>query len=144
MPRGGHNKKSTYLKVLQGTLRKDRTNPKAPKLVRSIPSPSRGLVVEAKREFMKLAAILDEMGILSKADSGELENLALVRVQIKYAQKKLFKQTETKEFRKWQLILNDAIKISNALSMKFGLNPADRDRVSTIRKPKEPNPWANL
>ena len=144
MPRGGHNRKSSYLKAVQGTLRKDRVNPKAPKLVRSIPSPSRGLPVAAKTEFMKLVAILDEMGILTKGDCGELENLALVRVQIKYAQKELFKQTDTKEFRKWQLILNDAIKISNALSMKFGLNPADRDRVSTIREPKEPNPWANI
>ena len=144
MPRGGHNRKPSYLKAVQGTLRKDRANPGAPKLKHKIPRASASLPKEAKVEYYKLVKVLNHMKVLSEGDGGELENLSIARAQIKHLSKKLFKTADMKEFRKIQICLNDAVRISAALSMRFGLSPADRDRVSTIREPKEPNKWANL
>lgn len=143
MSRGGHNKKSEHLKLLQGTLKKSRINPKAPQIKRGILKPSRGLAAVVKKEFEKLVVLIGGMGILSVEDGGELESLAIVRVQIQFSQKMLFQQTERKAYRQWQLILNDAIRISSALSLKFGLSPSDRGRVSVISEEGE-NPWADL
>jgi len=147
MGRGSHNKKPDHLKVIQGTFRKSTSNPNAPEGKRGIPKSSTGLVAEARKEYKKLAVLLDDMGVLCEADGGELESLAIVRCQIQYAQSMLFQQKNRKSYRQWQLILNDAIRISNALSLKFGLTPADRSRVSVIekRKPsKSPFSWEDV
>jgi len=145
MPRGGHNKKPDALKFIQGTLRKGRTNPKSPDIERKVPRPSASLPKEAKKEYLELSKLLDSMRVLTEADRGELENLAIARAQIKYISKKLFKQSDINEFRKVQLAINDAIKISSSLSMKFGLSPADRERVSVVSiTPEEDNPYAKL
>ena len=143
MPSGGHNRKPDHLKLIEGTLRKDRSNPDAPVLEPEIPTPSDSLPKEAREEYFKLAELLNEMRVLTKADQGELENLALVRTQIKTLSKKIFKKSDMSEFRKIQIALNDAIRISSALSMKFGLSPSDRGRVSALPK-KEESKWNNL
>ena len=143
MPRGGSNKKPTSLKIIEGTYRPDRANLNEPQLEPEIPAPSDSLPKEAKEEYFKLAALLNEMNVLTKADQGELESLALVRAQIKSLSKKLFKKSDMAEFRKIQIALNEAIRVSSALSMKFGLSPADRGRVSTIPQKKD-NPWNKI
>jgi len=143
LPRGGHNKKPDHLKVVQGTIRKDRSNPNAPELEVKIPKPSPSLPKEAKEEYIKLSSLLNNMRVLTEADQGELENLAIARAQIKYLSKKLFKTSDLKEFRKIQIAINDAIRISAALSIRFGLSPADRSRVSVLNE-KKYNKWADL
>ncbi len=145
MPRGGHNKKPDHLKVIAGTMRKDRSNPNAPELEIAIPAPSKNLPKEAKEEYIKLSVLLNDMRVLTEADQGELESLALARAQIKHLSKKLFNKPDINEFRKVQIALNDAIRTSAALSVRFGLSPADRGRVSVIRENnKKPNPWEEL
>lgn len=144
MPRGGHNRKPDHLKVIQGTKRKDRSNPNAPELENIIPQASDNLPKEAKDEYLKLSAILNNMGVLTEADQGELENLAIARAQIKHLSNKLFNTSDLKEFRRVQIALNDAIRISATLSLRFGLSPADRDRVSVIQKQKSANKFSKL
>lgn len=145
MPRGGHNKKPDHLKLLQGTLRKGRSNPDAPKLKHKIPRASASLPKEAKVEYYKLVKILNNMKVLSEGDGGELENLSIARAQVKHLSKKLFETSDMEEYRKIQICLNDAVRISAALSMRFGLSPADRDRVSVVSSPGgEPNKFAKL
>ena len=112
MPRGGHNKKPDHLKVVQGTMRKDRSNSNAPELEIKTPEPSSTLPKEAKEEYVKLSMILNDMRVLTKADQGELESLALARAQIKYLSSKLFNKLDINEFRKVQIALNDAIRTS--------------------------------
>ena len=143
MPRGGHNKKPDHLKVVQGTMRKDRSNPNAPELEIKTPEPSSTLPKEAKEEYVKLSMILNDMRVLTKADQGELESLALARAQIKYLSSKLFNKLDINEFRKVQIALNDAIRTSAALSVRFGLSPADRGRVSVIQE-KKSNKWDEI
>ncbi len=140
MPRGGHNKKPESLKIIQGTFRKDRANPNSPKLKSIAPSPSYSLPKQAKNEYLKLSKLLLDMGVLSEPDQGELENLSIIRAQIKYLSKRLFNVTDMNEFRKVQIAINDAIKISNALSIRFGLSPADRSRVN-LSQEKKHNKW---
>ena len=143
MPKGGHNRKPTQLKIVQGTMRKDRSNPNAPELELVIPEPSEGLPKEAKEAYKILAVILNDMRVLTKADQGELESLALARAQIKYLSSKLFNKLDINEFRKVQIALNDAIRTSAALSVRFGLSPADRGRVSVIQE-KKSNKWDEI
>ena len=143
MPRGGHNKKPDHLKMVQGTIRKDRSNPNAPELEVSIPKPSVSLPKEAKEEYTKLSLLLNHMRVLTEADQGELENLAIARAQIMHLSKRLVKTSELQEFRKVQIAINDAIRISAALSIRFGLSPADRSRVSIVQE-KKYNKWADL
>ena len=143
MPRGGHNRKPDHLKVLTGTMRKDRSNPNAPEIEIVIPEPSESLPKEAKEEYIKLSIILNNMRVLTEADQGELENLAIARAQIKYLSEKLFSMSDLNEFRKIQIAINDAIRISAALSIRFGLSPADRSRVSIVQENKH-NKWADL
>lgn len=140
MPRGGHNKKPESLKIIQGTFRKDRSNPNSPNLKSIAPSPSDSLPEQAKNEYEQLSKLLFDMGVLTEADQGELENLCIIRAQIKYLSKRLFNETDMKEFRKVQIAINEAIKISNALSMRFGLSPTDRSRVNASQE-KTPNKW---
>ena len=143
MPRGGHNKKPDHLKVVQGTSRKDRSNPNAPDLEVKIPEPSSSLPKEAKEEYITLSVLLSNMRVITEADQGELENLAIARAQIKHLSRELFKLSDIKDFRKVQIAINDAIRISAALSIRFGLSPADRSRVSVIHEKKH-NKWADL
>ena len=150
MPRGGHNRKPDHLKVLTGTMRKDRSNPNAPEIELVIPDPSKSLPKEAKEEYKELAKILNDMRVLSEGDQGELESLAIARAQIKYLSKKLFTKPDINEFRKVQIALNDAIRTSASLSVRFGLSPADRSRVSVIQERKynnkfnKLNPWEEV
>lgn len=144
MPRGGHNKKPAHLKVIQGTKRKDRSNPKAPELENMVPDASESLPKESKAEYLKLSILLNNMGVLTEADQGELENLSIARAQIKHLSNKLFKTSDLKEFRRVQIALNDAIRISASLSLRFGLSPADRDRVSVIQEQKSRNKFSKL
>ena len=147
MGRGGHNRKPDHLKVLQGTFRKSTSNANSPKGKRGVPKPSKTLATAAKRHYRELARLLDNMGVLCEEDGAQLQNLALVDAQIEYAQKMLFQQTERKAFRQWQIILNDAIRISSAISLKFGLTPADKARVSVVERenpPKKPFNWESV
>lgn len=137
MSSGGHNKKPTHLKRIQGTLRPDRNIPGEPKGKRSIPPCSREHLATVKKEYAKLAALLNDMGVLSESDGGELENLALARVQVRYAQRKFFEQVDRKSFKQWQLVLNDTIRLSSVLSAQFGLDPQSRSRVNVIPKAEQ-------
>lgn len=144
--RGGHNRKLDSIKAIQGTLRKNRINQNAPQVELKASRPSSGLPTEAKREYSKLLKILEKTNVLSEGDSGELENLALCRAQIKHLSKKLFAQNSISEFRKVQLAILDAIRMSASLSARFGLSPQDRERVNVIPKVvrKESDVYKNL
>lgn len=143
MPRGGSNKKPDHLKMVQGTQRKDRVNKNAPEVDLVIPEPSESLPKEAKQEYQELVVILNKMRVLSESDKGELESLAIARAQIKYLSSKLFNKPDINEFRKVQICLNDAIRTSAALSLRFGLAPSDRSRVSVVTE-KKSNKWEKM
>ncbi|MFI5323843.1 MAG: P27 family phage terminase small subunit [Thermodesulfobacteriota bacterium] len=130
------------LKRLKGTLRPCRVKKNTPKGVPGVVPCSRELNSLVRREYKKLSTLLIGMGVLSEGDSGELESLAIARVQIRYAQNELFRQTERKSFRQWQIILNDSIRLSANLSARFGLSPVDRGRVSVVQESSpKPNRW---
>jgi len=141
---GGHNRKPTKLKLLEGTFRKDRANPDEPRLENAIPKPSYNLPNKAKKEYKNLTEILNTMGILTEADGIALERLAVAIAECKWAEKELFKQIKPDEIRIWQLILKDARKFVASMLPRFGLTPADRSRVSKIPEKPPENKWSNL
>lgn len=70
MPKGGHNRKPTALKIVQGTARKDRlpeNEPEAPALT-EIPKPPTGLNRWARKAWRALAPYLVDNGVLSDLD----------------------------------------------------------------------------
>lgn len=142
--RSGRPRKPTETKLIEGTFRKDRANPNEPHPKKAIPKPGYGLPEKAKREYENLSQILNDMGILTDADGIALERLAVAVAESKWAEKELFKQTDSDEIRKWQLILKDARGFVASMLSKFGLTPADRSRVSKIPEEPSENPWANL
>jgi P27 family predicted phage terminase small subunit len=64
----GNPKKPDHLKLLQGTHRKDRANPKEPKPKRGIPSCPKHLGSIAKKEWKRVSKILDKSRLLTHAD----------------------------------------------------------------------------
>jgi hypothetical protein len=70
-------RKPTTVKALEGTLRRDRTNPRAPKLptVRTL-SPRDDLSLAMRRELDRLVQLVGSMHILTAVDVAALEVIA--------------------------------------------------------------------
>lgn len=71
---GGHNKKSAHLHVLQGTFRSDRHGDKeaAIPVPAGKPEPRKTLTGEAKAEWDRVCADLEQVGALALIDGGRL------------------------------------------------------------------------
>jgi len=68
MPRGGHNKKSARLHLVQGTLRADHGSGNHPQPRPIIASPPKGLDPRARSMWRRLAPILVRAGLLTELD----------------------------------------------------------------------------
>jgi len=86
----------------------------------------------------------------------------LIRKQIQLLKKIYYEEFmesyKNSIYNPWKKIFNDLLNFKNKynvlpkynsdepynLSMKFGLNPAERSRVSVTDEPEGLNPWANL
>lgn len=141
MPKGGvRNKKPTQLKVLQGTARSDRMNPKEPKPRPIAPEPPRGMGKYAKEMWRRQAPILERLGLLTEVD-GEMfcvlceawERYCRSLRQLRQVHKAVKNQeiTEAMELiRKAEISVEKAEQSFRLLSNEFGLSPASRSRLS--------------
>jgi len=74
--KGGHNRKPTALKVLEGTARRDRLkNEPKPRPIR--PRCPRWLPPEAKRKWRELTPKLERLGVLTELDGEKLATACL-------------------------------------------------------------------
>ena len=135
--RGGRPRKPTALKILQGTLRKDRTNPDEPRPeVGLLPCP-RYLDDEAKREWKRLAPQLYALGLLTKLDKAALAVYCQAWSHWVEAERHLHEEghliSTPNGFQQpshWLGIASKAIAQIRAMAVEFGLTPASRSRLS--------------
>jgi phage terminase small subunit len=118
-PRKPHN-----VKVLEGTFRKDRENTSAPRPNPGIPEAPEWMLPEAQREWGRVIAEMENLGIITKLDRSMLAAYCQMWARWVEAEK-----------------VNEPLPASHMAQMRylaasFGLDPAAREKLNA--KPKEP------
>jgi P27 family predicted phage terminase small subunit len=151
---GGHNRKPTHLKLIQGTLEKNpqRANKREPKAtvdaarkLRAAPWTGK-LVRKWFRYYQREANIL---GVLADTDEAALQCLAMAHAQLETAWRTLQEKGTTYEtvdergntiFRQRPevTIADRSRKEVKQWCALFGLSPADRARVQVGKEPEDP------
>lgn len=154
----GRPRKPSALKDLAGTSRADRANPAEPALpAAAMPKPPRDLKADEKRAWRELAALVDPMRIATASDLAAFRSmvecagvLAALRRSF-YGDGKgeptYWAQTKSGSILMMRPEVN-AIPTYQKLMLhhfaRWGLNPADRSRVSALAEPEAPNPIAKF
>lgn len=144
MPSGGHNRKPTHLKVIQGTARPSRMNKNEPKPPPIAPKCPARLPAKAKKEWRRLAPDLERLGLLTRLDRDALADLCLCIVRLEEAEQDIAKRGMLVPGGLGGMKRNPNIITAKeyraALSRwcdKFGLNPAIRGSMNIARPEKE-------
>ncbi len=134
--RGGHNRKPSKLKIIEGTARRDRMK-NEPKPKPTIPGCPKWLPVDAKREWRRLVDELGSIKLLARIDRDALADLCLCIVRLRQAEKDIEKrglviQGRNDEAKRNPSVLNakEYRAALRAWGERFGLTPADRGRLS--------------
>ncbi len=134
----GRKRKPDALKVLQGTFRKDRSNPNQPKPTHGIPKFDPKLLSKnAQKHYKRIAQILDKMKILTEADVFALEILAQALADYYDAKEKIELEGKTIDYINHRgdrvIKVNPLVSIMNEsrrtvinLLSRFGLEPSAR------------------
>lgn len=149
---GGRPRKPRALKLVLGTDRPDRANLKAPNSP-SVPLPKapKGFSARQKRAWRELAELVDPMRITSRADVVAFREMARCLAMIDQADEELEEYgrtdyevvTETgTSYRKYSQVETIATyeKILDAKLSRFGMSPADREKVSKIGSDEADDP----
>jgi hypothetical protein len=124
--RGGHNRRPDEVKAREGTKRKDRTNPAAPKVdPASVPPPPKDLTAQQRAVWLELAAQVEELGIYAPS------NLTAFRLLVQVVAEALHPDPDDPATARVRLA-----QVAAGLLQRFGLDPASRGRVS-VTKPAE-------
>jgi P27 family predicted phage terminase small subunit len=148
-------RKPTNMKVIEGTFRTDRANPDEPRPAVEIPSCPAQLSAGAKREWYRIAALLEEMGLVAKVNRASLAAYCSLYARWIKAESEIAAEGEiykviTGEKRAvdgtvtvfysykkspWvDIALKCAVEMRH-FANEFGLTPASQSKVSA--KPKE-------
>jgi P27 family predicted phage terminase small subunit len=137
MGKGGHNKKPTQAKIIQGTFRKDRAPAKEPKpeKVSNVPKPPAYLSKYAKKVWKDLAEELVEKGILTVVDLPALE--ACCEETGKKGKRTLARYMKGRNSQTMPeyTAMNKAWATFKSFLTEFGLTPASRTKLE-IAEPK--------
>jgi phage terminase small subunit len=113
--------KPTALKVLQGTDRRDRTNPAEPKPAKGAAKPA-GLSRGASAEWDRLAPMLERLGLLRETDALAFEDLCETTVRWRQLRHKADFRAAVASDRAREHMLK--------LLMQFGMTPSAATRVT--------------
>jgi phage terminase small subunit len=159
-------RKPTHLKIVTGTLRRDRTNPHEPAPVRArLSSPPGHLSELGCAAWTEAAKIAADLGVLTGADALALEGLAEALADLRAARSSLASPlkfdgkivAEAAERFYWTLgksgpmrrprpelaAISDADRRVSVWLARFGFSPADRSKV-TAASGEPANPFAAL
>ncbi|MGM7762945.1 phage terminase small subunit P27 family [Yersinia enterocolitica] len=151
----GRRPTPTHLKVVTGNPGKRPLNKKEPQPAREIPSPPAHLTDWGKAAWGRLTLLLDQMGVLTVADTMALERLCdlyaeilRLRQQIDIEGNTYTTKTQMGDF----LIkghpavgqLADADRRFKGYLIEFGLTPAARSKVNVNGGEKEEDPLAQF
>lgn len=138
MPRGGHNRKATHLKVIQGTLRPDRAvglESKPRPVVAKLP---KGLDLHARRAWRQLAPVLNRLGLLTELDTMAFTVLCDATARLQHARRRL-RQVERAAkgvgletltlIRKAEVSVEQSEHGFRQLAAEFGMTPGARSRL---------------
>jgi P27 family predicted phage terminase small subunit len=149
---GGHNRKPDSLKKLIGTARADRINentPEVPDLINISMPHDLELSTNGRKIWNSLSGDLAAAGILKQTDVQAFAiycnsySLYLDMEKIINENGALYlDKTNNPKKRPEVTIRNEAIKIVQSYQGKFGLTPADRDRIK-VDKPEEADTGIN-
>lgn len=144
MGRRGPPPKPTHLKLLEGTFRKDRAPKREPKPPKGHPACPAGLGRAAKAEWRRVIPILDEMGILSKADRSVIAAYCQAWQRWLEFEKAIDEHGSTFVTDKGYVCQRPEVAMAKnqaallrALAGELGLSPAARSRVEVPEKPPE-------
>ena len=151
--------KPTHLKIVEGTQRKDRANPSEPQPDLGTPIPPAWLSDEAKVQWGRFSVWLEQMGVLTLADGPALERLVSVYLEVHELEVLIREQGRVVEMLSTQkekvLKANPAVAMLNSadsrlrqMLIEFGLTPAARTKVHTVKrggsdKPEKQKPAAS-
>jgi P27 family predicted phage terminase small subunit len=138
-------RKPEHLKLVQGTSRKDRSNPDAPTPPDELPVAPDTLTSNGKAHFVRLVAIIDGMGVASSADvdavamaATRLDEIDLAGLEIEHAGMVVtsINARGDKMLRGHPAVRqrSEAMRHLQSLLAEFGLTPAARTKVSA-KKP---------
>lgn len=142
---GGQNRKPTVMKILEGTLRKDRTIPNEPKpeVVKIPPPMPEELDARGRKEWEKMTLELSKVGLLTTMDTSQLA--AYCNEMGNYWESEIARRAACNiedikhYFDRAQKHLNQA----KALAVQFGFTPSSRTRISGPKEEPE-KPFADL
>ena len=151
---GGHNRKPTHLKLIEGTLGKNpqRANKREPKATvtatRKLRAPSWAGKL-ARKWFRYFQREVTTLGVLADTDEAALQGLAMAAAELEMAWRVLQDKGYTYEVvdeagnvtirpRPEVAIANKARKEMKQWFALFGLSPADRARVQVGKEPEDP------
>lgn len=150
----GRKPKPAQLKVIQGTRRKDRENPHAPKAeaLNRIPAPPEFLGESGRTKWLELATLLVQRKILTDMDLHNLEGFCVAYENWRTAQQDLRLNGLVMEGAMGGPVKNPAATVlkeaSNdlrAYGSNLGLDPASRSRIIVGEgKGQQDNPFADL
>ena len=136
MTKPGAKPKPTRLKVLHGTVRKDRTNSHERDVKTAIPTCPRELSPVAKREWKRVARVLAEMGLLSTIDRAALAGYCQAWATWIDAQAALQKHGVIMKSPNgypmqspYLAVANKAFEQMRLMLAEFGMSPSSRTRV---------------
>jgi len=140
-------RKPTALKVVQGTNRKDRTNPNEPKPETNIPSCPSHLNADAKREWKRITKELAKMNLVTEFDRSALAAYCLAYGTWVEAERGIKKDgmiavtpNGLLQQSAWLQIRNKALEQLHKYAVEFGFTPASRSKVSVMEKEPEADP----
>lgn len=134
----------TGLKLLRGTLEKQRINPTEPKPAVGEGTALKGLTPRALEHYAKLTEQVTAMGILTVVDGSALSGLAQAMADFEEASVILARDGKVIEGRDagmvrspWLMVRKQAEDRMKQGFADFGLTPAARARLHTEPKPKK-------
>jgi len=147
---GGHNRKPTVLRLLQGNPGRRPLNKDEPQPMPALLKCPTHLHAEARKEWQRLAPQLYELGLLTELDHAALEMLCWSwSVWVKASQQLVAEgltvvdRNGVTRVSPWLKIEAEAQKQLRALCAEFGMTPSSRSRVKAV-PPERPDPFEEL
>ena len=132
----GRKPKPTAVKKLEGNPGKRKLNTKEPVPAKGIPDCPEWLLPEAKKEWERLADLMNQMGVLTEVDMAAFAAYCQSYARWKEAQEHIDSEGSTFETDKgyqqqtpWVGIANTNQKLMLQAASEFGLTPSSRSRI---------------
>ncbi|HRC61641.1 MAG TPA: phage terminase small subunit P27 family [Dehalococcoidia bacterium] len=151
---GGHNRKPTHLKLIEGTLGRNpqRANKREPKATTDVKRKLRAPAWSGKltrKWFRYFQREVNTLGVLGDTDEAALQGLAMAAAELEVAWREIQQRGYTYEVvdEKGNVTIRPRPEVAIATRARkemkqwfalFGLSPADRARVQVGKEPEDP------